>query len=680
MNPTANNSNGQSPCYPLLFLTYCSSRTFFQTKTKFNQSISTTGLNFGTAQKHQKARSSFIIISPGTEVADRDTINFRGARDNSAMQADVIYVLSRDARTLKIRLEKEGLLDKRFRMAPAPCFDQNQNGDVSCSWTNFRGSREGHYIAVPVMQQCIDDLQRENRSLGDGRPSEYCHSGCANTSWMALVSGFGRCYCPYSTTMLGNNSLRKKLMADEQGRHVSDRRDKLSIVHRTLVSTLLSLREGNDADTDIDKTKEIGNKISKAVTSSDTQCIPPKLEVMGDDRTLVIPRYALYMENINEESPTIRKKCIVEFRKLILQAVDVLELEEQGPVMETLQKVQGLLWMNLAEAYGSKRVVRRGDIHPESGVRESGHRILWPLPGPCSGSNKCQESLGDFNRGYLPRISGPSSPGWITVTEFGIKQSFDLTRVMFSRGNVTEKKRFGNLVQEDEVVLDMYSGIGYYTLPALVMGNARHVTSCEWNSHAVEYLKYNLKQNRVEDRARILAGDSRVSLRHLLDVQGNACVSDGVCDLRPTSFDRISLGLLPSSEGGWAVAMKCLNHTRGGWLHVHANVPTAERLSWTIWLVQSLARVAKDQEHSNDWVVVSHHVERVKSFAPKVDHVVADILAGPKERVEECIEMKTNKSEVLDSRKLLTQVDPPSCALDHDGILHQAWLRKCEGA
>ena len=589
------------------------------------------------------------------------------------MQTDVIYVPSRDARTLKIRLEKEeGLLDKRFRMTPAPCFDQD--GDVTCSWTTSRGSGEGHYIAVPVTQQCIDDLQRECGSLGDvAGQSEYCNSGCANTSWMALVSGFGRCCCPYSTTMLGNNNRRKKLMVDK-GRDKSGRSDKMSIVHSTLVSTLLSLRDGNGGDIDSAHSKEIGNEISKAVISTDAQCCPPKLEVMGDDKTLVIPRYALYTENVNEESPTIRKKCVVEFLELILQVLDVLDLEEQCPVMETLQKVQGLLWMNLAEAYGSKRVVRRGDINPESGVRESGHRILWPSP-------ERFESLGDINRGYLPRISGPTSPGWITVTEFGIKQSFDLTRVMFSRGNVTEKKRFGNLVQEDEIVLDMYSGIGYYTLPALVMGKARHVTSCEWNSHAVEYLKYNLKQNRVEDRARVLAGDCRVSLRRLLDAQGNVCENDGICPMRPTSFDRISLGLLPSSEGGWAVAMKCLNHTRGGWLHVHANVPSAERLSWTIWLVQSLARLAKDQEYSSDWIVICNHVERVKSFAPRVDHVVADILAGPKERVEEFVKTKTNKSEIIDSSKLLKQVDPPSCALDHDGVLNQSWLmEKVPGA
>ena len=36
--------------------------------------------------------------------------------------------------------------------------------------------------------------------------------------------------------------------------------------------------------------------------------------------------------------------------------------------------------------------------------------------------------------------------------------------------------------------------------------------------------------------------------------------------------DRVNLGLIPSSEGGWAAACAALSPGRGGWLHVHGNV------------------------------------------------------------------------------------------------------------
>ena len=241
---------------------------------------------------------------------------------------------------------------------------------------------------------------------------------------------------------------------------------------------------------------------------------------------------------------------------------------------------------------------------------------------------------------------------------------------MFSRGNVTEKKRFASLVQEGEQVLDMYAGIGYYTLPALVHGNAYHVTACEWNPHALYALRYNLKANGVADRATVLEGDCRVSLRNFLDSNEHA----DECK----QFDRVSLGLLPSSEGGWEIAVACLNRNSGGWLHIHGNVPTAERLHWAHWVCQSLKCLTETKQYSKEWLVVCTHVEKVKSFAPMVDHVVADVFLGSSKTFTIC---RNNFvcSGVVDSSgdfisTQLEKVSPPSCALSKDGVLHQKWL------
>ena len=38
--------------------------------------------------------------------------------------------------------------------------------------------------------------------------------------------------------------------------------------------------------------------------------------------------------------------------------------------------------------------------------------------------------------------------------------------------------------------------------------------------------------------------------------------------------DRVNLGLIPSSEEGWAVASAALKSSTGGWLHIHGNVAT----------------------------------------------------------------------------------------------------------
>jgi len=262
--------------------------------------------------------------------------------------------------------------------------------------------------------------------------------------------------------------------------------------------------------------------------------------------------------------------------------------------------------------------------------------------------------------------TGPGSRGWITITEQGIKQSFDLTKVMFSRGNISEKIRFGKLVKPGELVLDMYTGIGYYTLPALIHGKARHVYSCEWNPHAASFLRYNLDQNGVSERATVLEGDSRISL-----------VEENVLDL---DFDRVSLGLLPSSEGGWKTAVRALRKDTGGWLHIHANVPSHERDEWALWMCRQLSTMYSEiyPDIVSDVWVLCHRIERVKSFAPKVDHFVADVFVGPKLPEEISLDVDGCRVGILDREGRFVESDGdiplPSSALGHGRVLDQKWM------
>jgi tRNA G37 N-methylase Trm5 len=233
---------------------------------------------------------------------------------------------------------------------------------------------------------------------------------------------------------------------------------------------------------------------------------------------------------------------------------------------------------------------------------------------------------------------------------------------MFSRGNITEKIRFGKLVQKGDVVLDMYGGIGYFTLPALIHGGAKHVFSCEWNEHAVEALRFNLADNGVDDRATVLVGDCRVSAKNhkLVDM-----------------FDRVSLGLLPSSEGGWQTAVRALRRSVGGWLHVHGNVPVKESRHWCKWLCIRLLQYARDE--GLEWVVILTHLEKVKSFAPTVNHYVADVFVGPRgktnivDKLEDDSAVLAMEGEALEV--CLESLELPTCALSLSGVINQTWMR-----
>lgn len=58
--------------------------------------------------------------------------------------------------------------------------------------------------------------------------------------------------------------------------------------------------------------------------------------------------------------------------------------------------------------------------------------------------------------------------GWVTHHENGIIYSFDATKCMFSSGNLSEKCRIAQLDCADEIIVDLFAGIGYFVLPFLV--------------------------------------------------------------------------------------------------------------------------------------------------------------------------------------------------------------------
>ena len=101
------------------------------------------------------------------------------------------------------------------------------------------------------------------------------------------------------------------------------------------------------------------------------------------------------------------------------------------------------------------------------------------------------------------------SDSWVEHIDNGIHYIFDVTKCMFSSGNITEKLRVAKMDCKGEVVVDLYAGIGYFVLPYLVHGGVEHVHACDWNPCAIEALKRGLKTNGVDERCTVHFGDSR---------------------------------------------------------------------------------------------------------------------------------------------------------------------------
>ena len=151
---------------------------------------------------------------------------------------------------------------------------------------------------------------------------------------------------------------------------------------------------------------------------------------------------------------------------------------------------------------------------------------------------------------------------------------------------------------------------GYYTLPLLLHAGAAHVYACEWNPPSLEALRRGLALNGVAPGAcTVLEGDCAVTAPR------------GVAH-------RVLLGLLPSSECAWPAAAAALVDA-GGTAHVHNNVRAGGQAAWAAQAAQELQRLARLLPGRAAWVAAVQHLEVVKSYAPRVLHVVADVRLGP---------------------------------------------------
>ena len=227
------------------------------------------------------------------------------------------------------------------------------------------------------------------------------------------------------------------------------------------------------------------------------------------------------------------------------------------------------LWRAVAEALKSERVARLGEISGK--MRESSVEIL----------------LGEDD--------------WVVRRESGVDYGYNLTQCMFSAGNVNERRRMGEVAGAGEVVVDLYAGIGYYSLPMLVHSQVGHVHCCEWNPNAVRALETNLESNGVAERCTVHFGDNRVTAANL----------EGVAD-------RVVLGLLPSAEDGCALAMAALRSV-GGVLHVHGVAAAGNHDTWAAGVTESLL------EMGGKFSIHAAEPLKVKSYAPHWDHVVLDV-------------------------------------------------------
>ncbi len=183
-------------------------------------------------------------------------------------------------------------------------------------------------------------------------------------------------------------------------------------------------------------------------------------------------------------------------------------------------------------------------------------------------------------------------------TESRCKFRLDVTRVMFSKGNLSERARIPGLVKPGETIVDMFAGIGYFSIPIARHAKPKQIYAIEKNPAAFRYLRENIRLNRVHDRVTPILGDCR--------------------EVRTGSVaDRALMGYLPKTYRYLPSAFEALK-PQGGIIHYHDTFAENE-------LFERPLEILESQAFRAGYVFKAiKHKAVVKEYAPGVCHVVID--------------------------------------------------------
>jgi tRNA (guanine37-N1)-methyltransferase len=105
--------------------------------------------------------------------------------------------------------------------------------------------------------------------------------------------------------------------------------------------------------------------------------------------------------------------------------------------------------------------------------------------------------------------------------EFGCQYHVDIAKAYFSPRLSHEHERVTSLVKEGETVVDLFAGVGPFSILIAKKNPNVKIYAIDLNPEAIELLKVNVRVNRVENRVSPILGDARqitaTNLKYIAD-------------------------------------------------------------------------------------------------------------------------------------------------------------------
>jgi tRNA (guanine37-N1)-methyltransferase len=186
--------------------------------------------------------------------------------------------------------------------------------------------------------------------------------------------------------------------------------------------------------------------------------------------------------------------------------------------------------------------------------------------------------------------------------EFGCQYNVDIAKAYFSPRLSNEHQRVASLVHPGENVVDLFAGVGPFSVLIAKKNPTGKVYAVDINPEAVELLKVNVRVNRVENRVFPILGEARKVTTTMLH---------GVAD-------RVIMNL-PETAIEFADAACQAIRPEGGIIHFYAFVRSPDSIE------NLKLRFSQAVESADRKVEVFLYAKGIRETAPFESQIVLDV-------------------------------------------------------
>ncbi|HJS82655.1 MAG TPA: class I SAM-dependent methyltransferase family protein [Nitrososphaera sp.] len=266
----------------------------------------------------------------------------------------------------------------------------------------------------------------------------------------------------------------------------------------------------------------------------------------------------------------------------------VLSPEETSQVYSAFDQIGSIVIIKIPDALLSKKLV-------------IAQAILDNLKTAKSVFAQVSAVQGDFRVRDLEFLAGQNT----TMTEYkehGCRFKVDVAKAYFSPRLSTERQRIADMVQDDEVIVNMFAGVGTYSIVIAKTNKTCRVYSIDSNIAAAELCTINAKLNKVQDRVESISGDAAKVIK----------------DRLAGSADRVLMPLPERAKDFVNEAVLALRPS-GGIVHYFAHVRADNKKA------SQEAGLADASEAFSKYDHTAKGIRIVREVGPRFYQVVADV-------------------------------------------------------